>query len=380
MEYQEQQFKYNLKKLYITFLVIILIAAVALLIKIQIDNQVYTRCEIRDRLEKVGSANSEFADYNGNLLCYSMDGISAYDKNGNQLWNQTFQMQNVMVKTAGDYVVCADYQGKNLYLIGKKGLVKMIETNLPILSIDVSFQGIAIAQLQDEDKVYMEMYASDGSVITTYRTTMRNFGYPLAYAISADNIKVAVSYLKAIGGQISTSLAFYNFGGVGQNETDNLVSAFECEDEVLPFVTFPKEDIALAVGNHKIRLFEGKQKPALVKELEQSQEIHALYHNENYFAIILNSSRGAGSYDAVVYDLKGNEKITAPIDFDYNDVIVEDNRLIAYNQTDMTIVGYNGVVKYNGELSGGVRQIIPMDAYSKFLFVYEDKLEKIRLR
>ena len=380
MEYKDKIFKHNLRKTYRFILIVVLLLAVALFIKLQLDNQVYTRYEATERMDKVGSESSKFENYNGNLLCYSMDGIFAYDKNGSQLWNQTFQMQNALVKTAGDYVVAADYQGSVVYLIGKSGLIQTIETHLPVLGVDVSAQGIAVVQLQEDDKIYLRMYGKDGSIITTYRTTMRNFGYPLSYCISPDNIKMGVSFLKPVSGKIGTSLAFYNFGGVGQNETDNLVSAYECDDEIVPLFVYPSEDQALAVGSKKVRLFSGKQKPTLDKEIETEQKIDAVFYNRNYFVLVMDSQMGAGKYELHVYDMKGNEKLTTNIDFEYTDIVVEDNRLLAYNQNRFEVVGYNGTVRFNGELGGSILRIIPIDAYSRFLVVYEDKMERIRLR
>lgn len=380
MEYKDKIFRHNLKKVYRTVLLIILIAAVALIIKVQLDNQIYTRYETLERMDSLGSESSRFLNYNGNLLCYSMDGVSAYDKTGKQLWNQSFQMQSVLIKSAGDYVVCADYRGSNVYLIGKNGLIRMIETNLPVLSVDVSQQGIPVALLQEDETVYLRMYAQDGSVIANYRTTMRNFGYPMAYTISPDNIKMGVSFLKAVSGKISTALAFYNFGGVGQNETDNLVSAYECEEEVVPFFFYPNENNALAIGNKKVRLFSGKQKPTLDKEIELEQEINAVFYNKNYFVLVVDSPMGAGRYELLVYDMSGNEKLTSSIDFEYTDICVEDGRLLVYNQNRLEVISYNGTVKYNGEMGGSIRRIIPIDKYARFLVVYDDRLEKIRLR
>ncbi len=380
MEYKDKIFRHNLKKVYRTVLLIILIAAVALIIKVQLDNQIYTRYETLEKMDSLGSESSRFLNYNGNLLCYSMDGVSAYDKTGKQLWNQSFQMQSVLIKSAGDYVVCADYRGSNVYLIGKNGLIRMIETNLPILSVDVSQQGIPVALLQEDETVYLRMYAQDGSVIANYRTTMRNFGYPMAYTISPDNIKMGVSFLKAVSGKISTALAFYNFGGVGQNETDNLVSAYECEEEVVPFFFYPNENNALAIGNKKVRLFSGKQKPTLDKEIELEQEINAVFYNKNYFVLVVDSPMGAGRYELLVYDMSGNEKMTSSIDFEYTDICVEDGRLLVYNQNRLEVISYNGTVKYNGEMGGSIRRIIPIDKYARFLVVYDDRLEKIRLR
>ena len=378
MEYQDKIFRHNLIKVYRIILIIVLLAAIGVAIKLQMDNTVYSRYELVEALDKPGSVTSHFDNVNGNLLCYSMDGVSAYDKSGRQLWNQTFQMQSILIESAGDYVVCADYQGTRIFLCGKNGLIQTIDTSIPVLSVNVSAGGIVMAQLLDGDTVFLRMYAQDGSLITNYRTTMRNFGYPLTYTISPDNIKVGISFMKAVSGKVSTSLAFYNFGGVGQNETDNLVSAYECEDETVPYIVFMGDGDAFAAGSKKIRIFSGKQKPMLQKEIETDREIRAVFNNQNFFVIVTDSD--TGRYDLHLFDKAGNEKMTKTIDFEYTDICVEDSRLLVYNQTRFMMINNNGTVKYDGELGGSVIKVISADQYAGLLVVYEDKMERIRLR
>ena len=47
---------------------------------------------------------------------------------------------------------------------------------------------------------------------------------------------MAVSYLKAEGNGIKTSIAFYNFGDVGQNVVDKVVSGYDYDDMIIPFL------------------------------------------------------------------------------------------------------------------------------------------------
>ena len=378
MEFQDKIFRHNLIKAYRIILAIALVAAVAVAIKIRSDSRVYSRSELVQRMEKPGSVDSIYGHVGENLLCYSMDGVSAYDKNGSQLWNQTYQMQNAMVDIAGSYVAAADYQGTKIYLCGPGGLQGTIDTSVPILAVRVSEKGMVMAQLLDGDTVFLRMYSADGTLITNFRTTMRNFGYPAGFCISPDNTKVGVAFMKAVSGQVATSVAFYNFTGVGQNETDNLVSAYECEDETVPYITFLDDETAVSAGNKKIRIFSGKQKPVLKQEIETQREIKAIYTGKGSF-VTVNDSDGSG-YDFHVYDKAGNEKLSFNADFEYTDVYVDEGRILVYNQTRFKMVGFNGVVKYDGELSGGILKVIPVDRYASFLVVYDDKMERVRLR
>ncbi len=379
-DYRDKIFHHKLTIVYRVFLAVVLVAAVAAAVRIYLANQVYTKFETIKTIDKVGTSDGVFQKYQDNLLTYSKDGISAYDKDGKQLWNQTYEMQEPIVVSRGGHVAVADYKGSLLYLIGPGGNATTVETNLPILDLDVSSSGIAIAALQDDSTIYLRMFSTTGDVISEIKTSMQKSGYPLAFAVSPDNIKVGVSYLKAEGGKINTSLAFYNFGGVGQNETDNLVSGYDYAGELFPLLFYPNEDNALAVGDKRVLILKGKQKPTLQTEIELDDEVQSVFYNGTNFALVFRNTEQDGGYSIRVYDMNGRKKMTETIDFEYTDLIVENDRILVYNQNQLVIYGLNGVKKYEGELGGTIQAVVPTASDAKLLVVLEDSIQLIKLR
>lgn len=380
MDYKDKIFKHRMQILTRVLIVIVAIVICFIVVKVYRDNQIYNTYEIVQRLDKVGTNSSNYVNYQGNVLIYSKDGMSAYDRKGNQLWNQTYEMQDPIVKVNGEYVAVCDYQGSVFYAIDHAGPVTSVETNMQILALDVSKEGVIAAALLDDDIVYLKLYAQSGDLISEIKTSMRQSGYPAAFAVSPDNIKVGISYLKAEGGNINSSLAFYNFGGVGQNETDNLVSGYDFDNQIFPLVVYPNDTNALAVGDHKVLIMKGKQKPTLDHEMEVEDEIYAFYYNETNYAIVTQNHDQAGNYFIQVFDMNGKEQLKYEIDFPYKDIIIEDNRMIIYNETKVLIVGLNAVEKYNGDLGGNLNALIPVGERNEFLAVFEDGIELIKLR
>lgn len=379
-DYKDRIFKHKLTVIYKTLLLVALCVVVFVIVKVYRDNQVYTSYELVRSMERVGSSSSIFQNYQGNLLVYSKDGISAYDAGGNQLWNQTFEMQEPIVRQSGEYVAVCDYQGSVFYIMDHKGTVTSVETNMQIVELAVSQGGVIAAALMDDDVVYLSLYAQSGDVISTIKTSMRQSGFPVSFAISPDNLKVGVSYLKAESGRVNSSLAFYNFGGVGKNETDNLVSGHDYDGQIFPLLVYPNETKAIAVGDQQIVLLSGKQKPVLDKELPLEDEILGFYYNENYFAVVKQDHEQAGAYQIAVYDMNAKCRLEQKIDFTYKDIIVQEHRIIIYNEAKLLIVGMNGVVKYDGDLGGNMQSLIPVGTGNEFLAVFEDGIRLIKLR
>lgn len=380
VDYRDKIFRHKLQIVYRVALIIVLILVVALFLKIQADNRVYTKYEVVKEIKKVGAESSTFQNYDGNMLVHSKDGIAAYDGDGNQLWNQSYEMQSPLVKNSGSYVAVGDYKGTTLYIIGKKGTTATVETNLPILSLDVSAQGIATVLLQDKEVAWLRLYSEKGELISEVKTTMRNSGYPVAFAISPDNIKLGVSYVKTEMGKINTSLAFYNFGGVGQNVTDNLVSGYEYEEQIFPMISYLNETDAIAVGDEKVLLLKGKQKPTLEKEIAYEQELQGVYFCETGFALVFRALDGEGQYLVKIYDTDGEEQLEHKIDFEFTDIILDEKRAVIYNETKVFVLGMNGVEKYKGELGGNIQVLIPTETNDKLLAVFSDGIRLIKLR
>ena len=380
VDYKDKIFAHRLKIVYRTGLIIALVLVAVLILKIQADNRVYTKYEVVKEIKRVGTETSNFQDYEGNMLVHSKDGIAAYDRDGGQMWNQSYEMQAPLVKCNGSYVVVGDYKGTTLYIIGKKGTMATIGTNLPILALDVSAQGVAAVLLQDKDVTWLRLYSEKGELISEVKTSMRNSGYPVAFAISPDNIKLAVSYVKAEMGKINTSLAFYNFGGVGQNVTDNLVSGYEYDGQIFPMITYLNETDAIAVGDEKVLVLKGKQKPTLEKEISLDQELQGVYTCETGFVLVYRDLDGEGQYKIRIYDNDGELKLEHKIGFEFTDIILDEKKAVIYNEAKVFVLGLNGVEKYNGDLGGNIQFLIPEDSGDKMLAVFPDGIKLMKLR
>ncbi len=379
-DYKDKIFKHKMGLLYRTLLIIVLIVLAFAGVKYYLDHQVYNTFETMQTMKRVGTSESVYLNYDGRLLTYSKDGISAYDAKGNQLWNQTYEMQSPIVKQQGQYVIVCDYKGSIYYLMDQNGPISSVDTHMPILSLDVSKGGVVAVSVQDNETVFLKLFTKEGELIADTKTTMRQSGYPISFALSPDNIKFGVSYLKAEGGKMNSTLAFYNFGGVGKNEMDNLVSGFDYQTKIFPLLIYPNENYAISASDNLISIFEGKQKPNKKKEIELENEIKGFYYNESYFGVVFQDMDQEGKIRIQIYDMNGKEVLNQVLDFQYKDIYIDADRLIVYNEARLLIISMSGIVKFDGELNGEVKAVIPIDDRNEFLVVYDNDMQLIKLR
>lgn len=379
LTYKDKIFKHKLTVVYRVVMVLALLAAVAIMVKIQFENKVYTETEVLDSLEKAGGEGAVYTNYHGNLLVYSNDGISAYDVKGRQIWNRTYEMQNPIVKVNGTYVATGDYKGNKIYIMDAAGAVGEVETNMPIIDLGISQKGVVAATLQDDDVIWVKLYSPAGAEISGIKTTMKKSGYPIAATISADNVKLGVSYLKAQSGEINTSVAFYNFGDVGQNETDHLVSGKDFADTMIPFLAYVNDNDAVAVGEKQLLFFKGKEKPSLKETVDLEQEVQGVYYSDSYVGLVFHNTESKEPYRLDVYNLSGVKLFSNVFDLDYQNILIHKDYFIVYSESDVLIMNKKGMVKYEGDLGGNLVTIIPTESMTKFLVVRGNKIEMVKL-
>ena len=166
------------------------------------------------------------------------------DTKGNRVWDQTYQMQNPIVDTCKNVVVLGDYNGNEIYVMNDAKILGNFTTGLPIKAIQVSDNGVVLAVLEDTDVTWIYLYNTQGEILVSFMTTMEESGYPISVAISDNGILVAVSYLFLDNTGLTSRVAFYNFGDVGDSYNDHLVSGYNYADKIVPLVCFSNNEEA----------------------------------------------------------------------------------------------------------------------------------------
>ena len=238
INYKEKIKSHKFTIFYRVILVLVLVIAAAMALRIQWKNKIYTENVVISSVEITTQQNSTLIPFSGYILSYSKDGANCIDAKGNAVWNETFEMQNPMIDVCQNVAAIGDYNGRNIYVMNTSGLMGQITTNKPLRDFCVSANGVVAAVLDDADVTLIYLYDTQGQELVHFRTTMEESGYPFSVSISPDGKLVCVSYLFVDSGEMKSSVAFYNFGAVGQNNTDNYVSGYDYLDVVVGYTRF----------------------------------------------------------------------------------------------------------------------------------------------
>lgn len=379
-DYRTKIREHRIKYFLACFSVVLVVAVVGTFLYKKIDNRTFTDYEVKNSIEREMITGTTVLNLDGAILTYSKDGINCSDAKGNVLWNQTFEMQAPIVATQGKAAVIADYNGRNIYVMNNESFLGQISTNLPIRDVAVSANGVVAAVLDDSSVTGIYLYDSQGKELGYFKTRMKNSGYPVHVALSENGQLVMVSYLYVDSGAIKSKVAFYNFGQVGKNKSDNFVSGYDYADTVVPFGGFMSTSKSFAVGDDRIMFYSGAQIPTSTAVQLFDEEVQGVYYNNNYVGLVYLNVDGENQYRLEVYNTSGNNILSKEFNIEYTNILFCSDYFVIYNETEWLICNMNGVEKYSGNFKDTVYTVIPTKNVSRYILVTQDALETIELK
>ena len=342
--------------------------------------RIYNHYTIKNEIERTESSASVTLQIGENMVSYSKDGASCIDVKGNKVWNQTYEMQKPIASATAKSIAITDYNGRSIYVMDSEKILGTISTNMPVKNIAVSESGIVAAILEDGNTTWINVYDNSGNVLVYSKTKMSNSGYPIAVALSPDATLMAVSYLYVDSGVMRSSIGFYNFGEVGQNELHNYVSGFNYTDSVVPYIKFLNNEIVVAVADDRIMFYKGKQKPAVLGETLLNEEILSIYSSQEYVGLVFENTEGVTKYYMDLYNIEGEKQDTLEFDCEYTDIVITDKTILIYNKNEWNVYTIGGRTKFSGVYENNIQKIIPTDKIENYVIVTDDTLENVILK
>ena len=356
---------------------VLIVAAVFIVSRVFFINKEYVGATEVASTEFFISTGSKVQRFGNNFIVYNSDGIKCVNYKGEQIWNEAFQMQKPLVDMAGDIVAVADYNGGTIYVMDEKNVLGKIDTGMPIRKFKASGNGYIMAVLDGTSNTPIYVYNTSGEEMLFFNTTMKGFGYPLEIAISQNGLIGAVSYLNVDKGSFYSTVGFYNFGEVGQNYQDNLVSSYIYQGALVPEIRFAGNSKAVAVADNRIMFYSGDQMPRSEGESLLSEKIISLYEDDKYVALFYESDTVEHKYKAEIYDYDAKLKDKMYFDIDYTDVFFDDNRIVLYNNEEVLIHMIGGKDKFLGNFDDGILALIPTSSSKRFIQVTPNRIKTI---
>ena len=372
--------KHRFARVYRIGIIVLVVAGVLAAYFIYEKTKTFTSYSITNSVDYSLADGAKVVEFDGNILTYSKDGAGAVDSTGKLLWNQTFDMQNPLISMCGDTVAFADYGGSSIYVQTSDGESATVSTDMPIRKIRTSSSGYVVAVLEDTDVTWIYHYDMNGNENAYFRTTMEKSGYPLDLDISPDGELICVSYYYLDCDDVKSSVAFYDFGSVGQNYIDNYVSGYNYSDIMVPYVKFLDNETAIAVSSERMSVYAGAHKPVSVSDMFSSDEILSVYTGADAVAIVYRNSSSEAKYRLEIYDKTGKMTGSREFDFDYSNVTLRNNMVVLYGDRNIYIGSFDGTVKFEGTYEEDIHLIIPTVSIDKYIILTDSTIDTVAFK
>ena len=341
----------------------------------------YEDFDVNSTVERSDTAATIFEEFQGNILKYSNDGALYTDTYNERIWNQTYEMAKPTIDMCEDYLVIYDKKGTQIYIMTSQGLVSNIETTMTIEQVSIAAQGTVAVLMGDQSNSYLVVYDKNGKELVNGAIYGEDGGYPIAIALSNDAIKLAVSMLDINDGNVKTTIAFYKFGSVGENEIDRIVSANSFSDMVIPQLDFVSDDRMVAYGDSEIAIFEGTQKPKLAQEIPLTGEAKSIFNNNKYVGVVYSNNDEKLTHHVAVYDMHGFTVMEKDFSQEYTEIgFLSNNEVCILNDHSCDIYTVRGIYKFHYDFDEELYKVISGGTGLNYTIILENSTEKVRLK
>ncbi len=355
-----------------------LVILLALALTLFFEKYRYNSYKVLKTSEQEDIVSTKYVELDGRILRYSPEGASLVNRKLETVWNDIYEMQNPVADVCGSQAVIADRDGTTLRIYDKDGMSGSVTTSYSIIKARVSQNGLVAAILDGGDDTWINFYTSNGSLIAENQTKVDDPGFPMDVAISDDGMIMMVAFQFVDGSDTTSYVAFYNFGDVGQNEDDRIVSGYRYEGVVIPQIQYLENSSSVALRDNGFTLYSGKQIPKENKTVQVDKEIVSTFYDDDTIGLVFKNDSKDKLYTMEVYTAGGKLKFRKDFSIPYTTIRMSDGNILMYNSAQIAVWNDKGTEKYSGTIDGTVNDFFKI-GWNKYLLVLDSGVNIIKL-
>lgn len=355
-----------------------LVFLLALAVILFFEKYRYSGYKVLKTSEQEDIVSTKYVELDGRILRYSPEGASLVNRKLETVWNDIYEMQNPVADVCGSKAVIADKDGTTLRIYDKDGMCGSVTTSYSIIKARISKNGLVAAILDGGNDTWINFYTSNGSLIAENQTKVDDPGFPMDVAISDDGTIMMVAFQFVDGSDTTSYVAFYNFGDVGQNADDRIVSGYRYEGVVSPQIQYLEDFGSVALRDNGFTLYSGKQIPKENKTVQVDKEIISTFYDEDTIGLVFKNDSKDKLYTMEVYNSSGKLKFRKDFSIPYTTIRMSGGNILMYNSTQIAVWNDKGTEKYSGTIDGTVNDFFKI-GWNRYLLVLDSGVNIIKL-
>lgn len=375
--YRRQLSMHKIAAMKKTVLTVAVVAAAAVGLVLFIEKRSYRTYDIIQTSEQEDIVSTKYEVMSGKILRYSPDGAALVNSEMDAYWSSLYEMQNPVADIRGDWAVIADVDGTSMKIFDKDGEAGSVTTSYSIVKARISSNGLVAAILDGGDSTWINYYDSDGSLIAENQTHVEDPGYPMDVAVSDNGEIMMVTYQFIDGSDTTSYVAFYNFGDVGQNEDDRIVSGYTYEGVVIPEIRYFDAERSVALREDGFTVYKGRQIPKESVTEKVDKEIVSTFCDDDTIGMVFKNGNKDKQYTMKVYSINGSLRFTKDFNIPYTTIKISGGNILLYNDSQICVMNSRGVEKYSGTVDGSINNFIKI-GWNRYLLVLDSGVNVIK--
>ena len=221
----------------------------------------------------------------GTVLSGDTEGLSAYDSDGNLVYNVSYHMAEPLLDTCGSYAVVYD-SGRNLAnVVSEEGFLYRVQPLYPIVRACVQNDGSLLVIGQKDLESEILVFSPSGKEMLRRVTKSATDGQPMAAALSDDGNLLVTAYTRFSGTKLEGIITFFDLSTVGGIYSDRLLANFTYDDTLFTDCWFSDGKL-VAFGDNRIVTFDAGTAPAEVSSRQLTHQIRQMVHTGEGYAVL----------------------------------------------------------------------------------------------
>ena len=313
----------------------------------------------------------------GKVLRYSADGASLLKSNLESVWYVSYNMTQPCVSTFGKTILIYDRRGSEVQVYDEKGKVGAFATEMPILYACCSKTGNVACVLESGGGMEIAYYSPEGTRIATLSESAEATGFPVSVALSENGKQLAVSYVTAVNGAVSTNLVFYSFRN--PESSDKVIAEMNYSGIVIPDIRYINDTAAAAFRDNGVSFIGGSGRPTENAAVDFEDEIVSMFTGDKFVGFIFRNRNSTKPYRMEIYS--GNGKLISRTDMEivYDRISVCGDEILLSSSSELAIYTKKGICRFYGGVEEGNLSEIQKLGRKRYLVVTDMNTKVIEL-
>lgn len=386
---EEKKPKINIKKIVIVILILLLIIFLVTIFVIYCYNSNFRQWMdkniLRKEIQQGKTISIEFNE-ESNSSIYAFDKyivilenkvLKIYDTLGAEVAKVNTEINNPIFDTAGRYLVVAEENGENVYLLSGKKLLWETKIEGKITQIQVNengYVGIVISDISYKNIV--DMYDSNGkNLFKTYVATNKI----VDISISRNNQYLAIAEIDMSGVMIQSSIRIVSIEKAKTNPQESMINTYYADiGKLITNIEYQNKDQLICIYSDSIDSYSADTSNSLIK-LENTRITFASIELKNNIVTIEENKEGEYTLSSCVNIINTvtNKTKIYKTDEIAKEVYIYENVIALNFGTELHIINTNGWLMKKYIASQEINKVVISNKVAGI--VYRDKIEIIDL-